>query len=165
MSGDCARRLSIRRAQESDISKLISALAPGVSAAQIGSRFEEHLNGYREMLVAESGGEVAGTVSTSGCRFQIPGSLRMLALDVGTAYQRQGVGSELIKAVEQKARCEGLGKVNLEVALDNEGAIRLYERLGYRRTGMPVTDQWTRMTDDGRREQVEERSWVMVKNL
>ena len=144
---------------------LTSALAPEVSTAQVGSRFQEHLDGYREMLVAESDGNVVGTVSTSEHRFQIPGSLRMLALDVGSAYRRQGIGALLIKAVEAKARREGFSKVNLEVALDNDDAMRLYESLGYRSVDSPVTDRWTRTTKDGRRERVEERSWVMVKNL
>ena len=155
----------MRRALEGDIPQLISALAPDVSAAQIRSRFQEHCDGYREMLVAESNCNVVGTVSLSGHGFQIPGSLRMLALDVGPAYRRQGIGTILMEYVEARARHEGYDKVNLEVALDNGDAIRLYERLGYFRKGEPFTDRWTLLTEDGRHEQVEERSWVMVKTL
>ena len=117
------------------------------------------------MLVAESNCDVVGTVSLSGHGFQIPGSLRMFALDVGPAYRRQGIGTILMEYVEGRARCEGYGKVNLEVALDNGGAIRLYERLGYFRRGEPFTDRWTLLTEDGSREDVEEQSWVMVKEL
>ena len=50
MSADLAPRINVRRVQASDIPPLISALAPEVSAAQVGSRFQEHLDGYREML-------------------------------------------------------------------------------------------------------------------
>ena len=155
----------MRRALEGDIPQLISALAPDVSAAQVRNRFQEHCDGYREMLVAESNCNVVGTVSLSGHGFQIPGSLRMFALDVGPAYRRQGIGTILMEYVEGRARREGYGKVNLEVALDNGGAIRLYERLGYICRGEPFTDRWTLLTEDGSREDVEERSWVMVKEL
>ncbi len=165
MSADLAPRINVRRVRASDIPQLISALAPEVSATQVGSRFQEHLDGYREMLVAELDDNVVGTVSTSGHRFQIPESLRMLALDVGSAYRRQGIGTLLIEAVEAKAQREGFSKVNLEVALGNDGALRLYESLGYRSVGSPVTDRWTRTTEDGRREQVEESSWMMVKDV
>ncbi len=165
MAGVGDPQITIRRAEENDIAKLTAVLAPGVSSEQIGHRWQEYHKGYREMLVAELNGEVAGTVSTSGYRFQIPDSLRMFALDVGPAYRRQGVGTALIRATEKKARREGLGKVNLEVALDNDGAIRLYESLGYYRLGAPVTDQWIQITDNGSHEQVEEYSWIMVRDL
>ena len=89
----------------------------------------------------------------------------MLALDVGSAYRRRGIGTLLVETVEAKAEGEGFSKVNLEVALDNDGALCLYESLGYRIVGSPVTDRWTRTTEDGGREQVEERSWVMVKDM
>ncbi len=158
-------QITIRRAEENDITTLTTVLAPGVSSEQIGHRWREDHKGYRGMLVAELNGEVAGTISTSGYRFRIPDSLRMFALDVGPAYRRQGIGTALIRAVENKARREGLGKINLEVALDNDGAIRLYESLGYYRLGAPVTDQWIQITDNGSHKQVEEYSWIMVKDL
>lgn len=89
----------------------------------------------------------------------------MFALDVGQAFRRQGVGTALIEAVEEMARLAGLGNVNLEVAVDNAGALRLYERLGYHRTGEPVTDRWEQQADDGSSEQIEEVSWIMVRSL
>lgn len=165
MSADLVPRINVRRVQPSDIPPLISALAPEVSAIQVSSRFQEHLDGYREMLVAESDGFAVGTISTTGHRFQIPDSLRMFALDVGPAYRRRGIASLLIETVEAKAQREGFSKVNLEVAQDNGDAMRLYESLGYRSVGEPITDQWTRTTEDGGRVQLEERSWVMIKDL
>ena len=157
--------LTIRRVRESDVSALASVLEPDVSAKQVNHRWQEHREGYREMLVAELGGEVAGTVSSTTYNLQLPDSLRMLALDVGFAFRRRGVGTALARAVEAKAHSEFLNSVNLEVALENAVALRLYERLGYCRLGEPVVNRWTRLTDDGRCEQVEERSWVMVKEL
>ena len=57
-----------------------------------------------------------------------------------------------MEAVKAMATDRGLDKVNLEVAIDNEKAIRLYERLGFRRHGEPVLDG-------------DVPSWVMVKKL
>ena len=158
-------RITIRRVEQSDIEELASALGPGVSVQQIRHRWQDHCGGHRDMLVAVQDGDVTGTVSTTGHRFQIPDSLRMFALDVGPAFRRQGVGTALIKAVEEKARRDGLGRVNLEVAIDNTGALRLYQGLGYNRLGEPVLDCWERLSDDGSRKKVEEYSWVMVKDI
>ena len=104
------------------------------------------------MLIAELDGQVAGTVGITGHRFQLPDSLRLFALDVGPTFRGQGVGTTLIKAVEEQARHQGLKGVNLEVSVENADAIRLYERLGYRRLGEPVVDH-------------EELLWIMVKTF
>ena len=157
--------LIIRRVKKSDISALADILDPDVSTAQLEHRWQEDHDGHRVMLVAELDGEVAGTVSSTHHHSQLPESLRTLALDVGHAFRRQGVGTALIEAVEAKARREGLRSVNLEVALDNDAALHMYEGLGYQCLGEPVVNRWTRLTEDGRCEEVEEASWVMVKEL
>ena len=156
---------TIRRVRESDLGALTATLEPDVSAKQVNHRWQEDCDGYRAMLVAELDGEVVGTVSSTHHQCQLPESLRMLALDVGRAFRRQGIGTALIEAIEAKARREGLRSVNLEVALDNHAALHLYEGLGYRRSGEPLVIRWTRLTGDGRCEQVEEHCWVMVKKV
>jgi ribosomal protein S18 acetylase RimI-like enzyme len=76
--------------------------------------------------------------------------LRLFALDVGLRFRGRGIGTALIEAVERRARRQGLRGVNLEVGVDNGDAIRLYERLGYRRRGSPVAG---------------ESSWIVTKSL
>ena len=117
------------------------------------------------MLVAELDGQVVGTVSMGGHGFQRPGSLRLFALDVGAAFRRRGVGTALVKAVEAMASGRALDEVNLEVAVCNRDVIRLYERLGYRRHGDPVSDRWERRLDDGSSQLVDVPSWVMINRL
>ena len=117
------------------------------------------------MLVAELDGQVVGTVSMGGHGFQRPGSLRLFALDVGAAFRRRGVGTALVKAVEAIASGRDLDEVNLEVAICSRDAIRLYERLGYRRHGDPVSDRWERRLDDGSSQMVDVPSWVMINRL
>jgi ribosomal protein S18 acetylase RimI-like enzyme len=165
MSSAAIAKTVIREAREDDIAALAQSLAPDVSARQLAQRWEEHLAGYRKILVAEEAGSLAGTVSIRGARHQRTDSLRMFALDVGIAFRRRGIGASLIRAAEEEAHLQGLHSTHLEVALANTAAIRLYERLGYRSDGDVITDRWSKVADDGSREEVEEVSWVMVKRL
>lgn len=157
--------LEIRVATIGDLESLAEAHGPGISAAQIRRRLEESSEGYRTMFVAVQGGRAVGSVSIGGGRFQREGSLRLFSLDVGPEFQRNGVGTALVKAVEAVAVESGLGEVNLEVEVDNGGAIKLYRRLGYRVCGDPVMDSWTVLRDDGSADRVEVPVFVMVKEL
>lgn len=126
---------------------------------------EESKCGLRTMLVAVLEGRAVGAVSIGGWGHQRVGSLRLFALDVGPAFQRIGVGTALISAVESIAADRGLNEVNLEVEIDNNDAIRLYRRLGYRIYGEPVMDQWTVLRDDGTSDSIEVPVFVMVKRI
>ncbi|WP_427050761.1 GNAT family N-acetyltransferase [Paenibacillus sp. TC-CSREp1] len=46
-----------------------------------------------------------------------------------------GVGTELIRHAEKQAVLQGLTKSSLTVRQENTGAIKLYERLGYKKVG------------------------------
>lgn len=54
-----------------------------------------------------------------------------LGMGVHPHYRRQGLGTRLLTACIDKAWSKGLTRIQLEVRADNEGAIRLYERLGF----------------------------------
>ena len=164
-SAEDVLNFSIRPAEDDDLGPLTDTLAPDVPAAQIARRLEESRLGYREMLVAELEGQAVGTASIGGRGFERPGSLRLFALDVGTAFRRRGMGTALVQTVEAIAWGRGLDEVNLEVAVDNRDAVRLYERLGYRRHGEPVMDRWEKRLDDGSSQWVDVPSWVMAKSL
>jgi ribosomal-protein-alanine N-acetyltransferase len=56
---------------------------------------------------------------------------RVYTLDVRPDFRRRGVGVALLKSLENELRRLGCEKVILEVAVDNEPAIRLYKSLGY----------------------------------
>ena len=55
------------------------------------------------------------------------------ALAVLAEEQRQGLGSQLMRAAEHQARTNGFEKMSIQVYEQNTGAVRLYERLGYTR--------------------------------
>ena len=75
------------------------------------------------------------------------------------------MGTALVKAVEAIASGRDLDEVNLEVALGNMDAIRLYERLGCRRHGDSVMDRWEKRLNDGSSQLVDVPSWVMINRL
>lgn len=55
-------------------------------------------------------------------------------LAVFEAYRGQGIASKLMLQAEENARKAGLNKMSLFVEIDNENAIKLYEKLGYQIT-------------------------------
>lgn len=140
----------IRCPDEDDIANLAANLSPEVTTDRLNRRWKEHLKDLRNMLIAELDGEVVGTVSTTTLLYQLPNSLRLLALDLGPKFRRRGVGTALVEEVEQRARRKGLRSVNLEVGVDNGVGLRLYERRGYERVGNP---RWV----------VGDLAWIMLK--
>ncbi len=53
-------------------------------------------------------------------------------------FRRRGHGKGALELLEAIARELGLGRLDLHVYRDNPGAIALYERLGYRVTGLKM---------------------------
>lgn len=54
---------------------------------------------------------------------------------VTSLYRKKGIATALLKFLEATARDEGDLFISLEVRKSNEKAIRLYEKLGYKRVG------------------------------
>lgn len=157
-----AAQLVIRPIQERDVESLSRSL--GLSLQHIQARWQEQQQGWRTMLVAEHDGGLVGSVSFRP-RDELPGLLHLFALGVEAEHQSRGIGSALIAAVEQEARTRGMTGVHLAVGIDNEGAIRLYRRLGFQRRGTIYTERWTWYGPDGETREVEERCFRMVKLL
>jgi GNAT superfamily N-acetyltransferase len=90
------------------------------------------------LLVAWLDGWPAGDVFLSlgpadepEVRRHLPGVPTLVHLEVVGRLQRRGIGTALVQAGEDAARRLGHGRIALGVGLDNPGARRLYERLGY----------------------------------
>jgi GNAT superfamily N-acetyltransferase len=56
---------------------------------------------------------------------------------VPTELRGQGIGTKLSEAAEQMARSRGHREISISASVANEGALRLYRRLGYRDAGLP----------------------------
>ncbi|MFP4597447.1 MAG: GNAT family N-acetyltransferase [Persicimonas sp.] len=69
---------------------------------------------------------------------QAPGTWYVNAVAVFEAFRGRGLGTQLMDLAEQLARDSGADELSLIVAENNDGARRLYERLGYEvRAGRP----------------------------
>ena len=63
-----------------------------------------------------------------------PGEFIVDSLAVSPASRGMGIGTSLMERAEEKARSMGKGTMSLGVVGENVGAIRLYERLGFKTT-------------------------------
>ena len=83
-------------------------------------------------FTAVSGGKFAGFVASEWDREQ--NAVCLMTLAVRPEFRGRGIGSALLKAME-----EAFGKssdVYLYVDIENETAVRLYRRAGYKQTGI-----------------------------
>lgn len=128
---------------------------PGLTPIEIGARRyagEEGRFSYENCIMAERGGEVVGMLCTfpieeneersSGEpadavlepyeRLEIPGSLYICSLAMFAGSRGMGLGTEMLSIAREQARERGLGVLSLLVFEQNAGAVRLYERDGFR---------------------------------
>jgi ribosomal-protein-alanine N-acetyltransferase len=94
--------------------------------------FEDLLDGAGIFGFLAEAGDPAGVIL---CRVAA-GEMEVLTLGVTPAARRRGVASALLTATLPEARALGALEVFLEVAIDNDAAIALYERAGFRRAGL-----------------------------
>jgi ribosomal protein S18 acetylase RimI-like enzyme len=127
----------------------------------IERRWTEAESGDREIFVADVEGRPAGSVSLN-IQDDVPGLLHLFALDVAPAHRRRGIGTVLIRRVEEEAAARALPGVWLDVEVANGDARRLYERMGYRRKQGVVVNKYTAYPSG---EKVEETCYRMVKRF
>jgi len=131
--------------------------------------YEEYLQGVRLMLVAEYRRRVVGQI------FILFGTIEsdprpdrftayLYSLRVRPAFRSQGIGERLILEAENHIQQHKLSRVLIAVARDNDGALRLYERLGYERIGTDL-GRWSYLDHNGHPQQVNEPSYILEKLL
>ena len=80
------------------------------------------------------------------------------------AYRNQGLGTQIMKTVENDLRRRHYRSITLNVAKENTAAARLYQRMGY----LIVAHEpgiWSYPDDDGVWHHMEEPAWRMEKQL
>ena len=82
-------------------------------------------------FVALAGGEVVGWCDISPKTREGFRHCGHLGIGVHDDFRGQGVGTRLLAATVEKARAQGLERIELEVFASNTDAIRLYERQGF----------------------------------
>jgi ribosomal-protein-alanine N-acetyltransferase len=86
---------------------------------------------HTHCVIAETSGEIAGFILTE----LIVDEAHIITLDVLEDYRRQGIGSLLLSAAEEKMTSRGGKRIVLETATTNKAAIALWKKHGYRQFG------------------------------
>jgi ribosomal protein S18 acetylase RimI-like enzyme len=130
---------------------------------------EDAQRGHRLMLVAVATSEMVGQVfvqlSSSESQFA-DGATRgyLYALRVRPVWRGQGVGTRLIASAEAALRERSFTIAVIAAAKGNTGALRLYERLGYR-VFAEDPGEWSFTDVEGREQSIAEPCWVLEKRL
>ncbi len=66
---------------------------------------------------------------------EIPGSFYICALALFPKFRNRGLGTEMLSIARKQARERGFDTLSLLVFEQNEGALRLYERNGFKAVG------------------------------
>ncbi|MGY5766561.1 N-acetyltransferase family protein [Brachybacterium sp. DNPG3] len=92
-----------------------------------------------------------------------PGVVEICHLHVRPEHRGQGVGTALIVGSERRAVERGHRRIAVGVADDNPDARRLYERLGYRPTGVVDVIEYDWIDADGVTHHAMERDQMLLK--
>lgn len=141
MSIDTAPSYIIRKARPADLEILLALENNCFQSDCISRRRMRHWIGADNgvMLVAQIHGAANESVSVRLAGYCLAitrrGSrkLRVYSLAIAAAARGKGLGARLLTRLEQEGRKRGCTSIVLEVADDNAGAIRLYEKLHYQR--------------------------------
>jgi ribosomal protein S18 acetylase RimI-like enzyme len=67
-------------------------------------------------------------------------------LGVDPAYQRKGLGRQMMEAIEKKILAMGCPKINLMIRTDNLGAVEFYKKIGFKMD--EVVEMGKRLVED-----------------
>ena len=79
-------------------------------------------------------------------------------------YRNQGIGTSIMRTLENDLCRRGFRLVTLNVSKDNQAARRFYDRLGYAVIGSDP-GRWSYIDDKGKRRDMHEPAWRMLKDL
>lgn len=83
---------------------------------------------------------------------------------VRPAMRNRGLGTAIMAFIERDLSQRGFKEVTLNVAEDNEGAMRLYRRLGYT-VVEKISGKWSYYDDKGKLQHVVEPGYRLIKWL
>lgn len=161
--------IQIRLAQKSDLTKMEWGGQFTHFRNLFRRAFREQLQGRRMMLVADLNDHPIGHIF-----IQLRSSNSRIADGRNRAYlysfrvmdmlQGYGIGTRLIHEAENILLARGFKEVTIAVAKDNLGALRLYERQGYRKFAEDP-GSWSYIDHKGMMRQVEEPCWLLAKRI
>ena len=103
---------------------------------RVDARLQLHrLDSAQTYLVAWDGDEPVGHAHVSWTETKL-GAPEIQDVFVPEELRGRGIGTELSRAAERLAHERGHGRISISASVANEGALRLYRRLGYRDAGL-----------------------------
>lgn len=123
----------IRRATLADLDALVALERRAFTTDHLSRRqYRKHLHSPTVAVLAAV--DASGLLGKAVVFFRGNSSIaRLYSIAVADTARGRGLGEALLKAAEHAARKRGCISLRLEVRQDNAGAVRLYERLGFRR--------------------------------
>ena len=88
----------------------------------------------------------------------------VFAFRIKPEWRNMGIGTTLMDHIENDLQQRGFQYVTLNVAKENPGALRLYQRLGYKIIGSQP-GIWSFKDHTGTIHHVEEPAWRMIKRI
>lgn len=159
--------LHIRPARPDDLAALTQELGQRPFFA---NRIAKQESGLGVLLTAWRTGKPIGDVylwlepaEEPEIRLHLPDTPLLTHLEIQAAHRSQGFGRLLIAAAEQWLTERGHHGVALAVEVTNEGAAKLYDRLGYQEWPYPPVRCYSLTDGNGRRKV--EICRILVKNL
>lgn len=123
----------IRKMTENDLPQVCAIEEETFSDPWSEEDFRKSMNeANNSYIVAEIDGKVVGYCGYWG----IVGEGYIYNVAVKREYRRQAIGYRMLKSLLDEAIGRGITSFTLEVRCSNEAAIRLYESLGFVRTGI-----------------------------
>jgi ribosomal protein S18 acetylase RimI-like enzyme len=161
--------VAVRQAEKDDVKKLEWHGQFRHFRNLIRRAYQEQRKGRRLMLVVDFNGFPIAQIFvqfTANNRRIADGQTRayLYSFRVMDLFQRQGIGTYLMHQAEHELIQRGFLYATIAVAKDNEGAQRLYSRLGYHVIG-DDPGKWHYIDHRGMTQYVNEPCWVLEKRL
>jgi GNAT superfamily N-acetyltransferase len=141
-------QIELRTLRAEDVAR-IAATRGGVAWKADDERWNRYLaeqnEGLREVLLADTSDAIVGYASlargSQNLCFRKAGIPEIRDLVVAEAYRNAGLGTRMVRALEERARAAGHSHVGIGVGLyrDYGTAQRLYSKLGYILDGRGVS--------------------------
>jgi GNAT superfamily N-acetyltransferase len=133
--------------------------------AQVDARLPlSRLDGAQTYLIAWDGDEPVGQAHVAWERTTL-GVPEIQDVFVPEELRGRGIGTHLSRAAEGLARARGYAELSISASVANEGALRLYRRLGYREADLPPQRVKGTIVIRGTPVEVDDTLLYLVKSL
>ena len=150
----------VRRCTDRDLAALESGEPPASGIARYFLR--EQAAGNIVFAAAWRDQQLLGTVVLD---FRADYAPELKHLYVQETSRGAGAGTAMCRWIERQAMREGFDRLYLGVGVDNPGARRLYQRLGFSFTGRTTTTTYQYVDQDGRKQWATETDDIFEKAL